>query len=1035
MPPQTILLYALSPKHASRLAASGIDPERIRERGYYTEQSGAGLGRLGFPRSQQQTPALVIPIWGPKGKTSLYQIRPDRPRISKGREVKYETPFGAKLLLDIPPSILSKVLDPGEPLLITEGVLKADAAATKGLACIACLGVDGWGGDTETWDAIPTQGRRVLVAFDSDVRVKKEVRAAAGRLAAFLKKRGAKVEFILLPDGDDGSKLGLDDYLASGKGVDELFALAAGELPAPPGDLDDDRGTATRYETTDDGIFKVIDGKNGETRTRLANFTATIVAELIYAENPDRPREFEIEVKLRGKVTTAVVTAGEFERMAWVMEHLGAEAIIEPGFGVRDEVRAAIQSNSGAVRQIIAYDRLGWADLRGDGSRWGFMHADGVIQADSPAENSPPDENRPAKTHDPGTSLRQDGPKRPISPATSAAAEVRVHHLSPTLSRYALPEPPGGEMLRNAIRISLGFLALAPDRIAFALYMGMWRVVIDVVRFSLFLVGPSGLGKTELTAALVQHFGPEMDAEHIPESFVSTANAVAAVAHQACHVVLPVDDLVPGGSAGKIQQVYAQAEHLMRSQGNRVGRNRCNRDGSTQGGRESRALYLCNGEDSPPGESLGARYFNLEVMPGDVLDLEPGETTKSARLRRYQELARQGYPAMAMAGFLRWLAPDLRRHRREMHEQKLTFRDEVFRGKAAHPRVVDIAADLLAGFDLFLFFALEVGAVGEDEHAELWGRAHEALFEVLKAQDRHHVEQDPARRLLGLLGGALTTGRAHLLNLAEDDPKHELGSPRLFGYAEKTIRVTANPAGSQASDPEAGGAPEDFEEKTILQPLGEQIGWRHCDNLYFEPERALGVAQRIAWEAGEPPIPLTRTGLGKRLNKHDLLASKEPDRNTARPLIDGKKTDVWHIRVDKFYEFLEPWEKHWSARRDEEALREHEDFLRRQEERERLAEIRMRKAAAFVQGEHCKLLDPGPAPDVCPPVGGEDPPPPQTPSVRGDDESPQQLRPAPVQDGEGPPLAPDREVEAEPGPEAREVAIRPRRDDEGSFLD
>ena len=86
-----------------------------------------------------------------------------------------------------------------------------------------------------------------------------------------------------------------------------------------------------------------------------------------------------------------------------------------------------------------------------------------------------------------------------------------------------------------------------------------------------------------------------------------------------------------------------------------------------------------------------------------------------------------------------------------MHEQKLVFRDEVFRGKAAHPRVVDIAADLLAGFDLFLCFALEVGAIDEREFDES-GKAHDALFEAVQVQDRHQVEQDPARRLLDLLG-------------------------------------------------------------------------------------------------------------------------------------------------------------------------------------------------------------------------------------------------------------------------------------------
>ena len=209
-----------------------------------------------------------------------------------------------------------------------------------------------------------------------------------------------------------------------------------------------------------------------------------------------------------------------------------------------------------------------------------------------------------------------------------------------------------------------------------------------------------------------------------------------------------------------------------------------------------------------------------------------------------------------------------------------------------------------------------------------------------------------------------------------------------------------------------------------MAPRGDQIGWRHCDNLYFDPDRALGVAQRIAWEAGQPPIPLGKKGLGKRLDKLELLASKEPDRNTARPVIDGKKTDVWHIRSDRFYEFLERWDTYWESRRDEEALREHEEFLRRKEERERLAELRMRQAADFVQQGFSKLLDPGPAPDDGPPVQDREELPAEQPSH--------------AQNGEGLPSTeestPARGGEEPPTPEPREETTRPGRE-EGFLLD
>ena len=44
---------------------SAIDPAVAWERGYYLEKTKRGLERLGFKRSQQRAPALVIPEFSP----------------------------------------------------------------------------------------------------------------------------------------------------------------------------------------------------------------------------------------------------------------------------------------------------------------------------------------------------------------------------------------------------------------------------------------------------------------------------------------------------------------------------------------------------------------------------------------------------------------------------------------------------------------------------------------------------------------------------------------------------------------------------------------------------------------------------------------------------------------------------------------------------------------------------------------------------------------------------------------------------------
>jgi hypothetical protein len=67
------------------------------------------------------------------------------------------------------------------------------------------------------WDAItPTlDGRVCYLAFDSDGFTKDSEGLALRRLANFLARRGALVFIVHLPDADDGSKQGRDDFVAA----------------------------------------------------------------------------------------------------------------------------------------------------------------------------------------------------------------------------------------------------------------------------------------------------------------------------------------------------------------------------------------------------------------------------------------------------------------------------------------------------------------------------------------------------------------------------------------------------------------------------------------------------------------------------------------------------------------------------------------------------------------------------------------------------------------------------------------------------
>lgn len=232
-------------KHHEKMLVeeSGIASGLIEARGYRTTGKKVELKKLGFSEKQCNTPGLLVPVHSPAGGIATYQHRPDEPRIGKdGKPVKYETPSGSGMALDVHPSARGKLADPTVPLFVTEGVKKGDALASRGLCAVALLGVWNWRGSNgkggkvalPEWEYVALNGREVYVVFDSDVMLKPGVYAALSRLKPFLEGRGADVAIIYLPSGGSGAKQGVDDYLVAGHSVDDLLGLATTTLREPP---------------------------------------------------------------------------------------------------------------------------------------------------------------------------------------------------------------------------------------------------------------------------------------------------------------------------------------------------------------------------------------------------------------------------------------------------------------------------------------------------------------------------------------------------------------------------------------------------------------------------------------------------------------------------------------------------------------------------------------------------------------------------------------------------------------------------------
>ena len=235
----------LLPHHLADLQASGLTDETIQAAGLYSEADNARLARiLGWSVPRKMSPSLVFPYFTIDGTNGYSRVKPDDPRTRQGKPVKYESPKGRSNQVYLPPGSRCRLDDGQEMLLITEGEKKSLALDQAGFVTVGLVGVWGWKVARQQrllpeLETLSWRGREVRIVFDSDIRHNPDVQNAETMLAALLRRLGACVRVVRLPDGpadEDGNptKLGVDDYIVA-HGIEAFRALLeAAETPAEP---------------------------------------------------------------------------------------------------------------------------------------------------------------------------------------------------------------------------------------------------------------------------------------------------------------------------------------------------------------------------------------------------------------------------------------------------------------------------------------------------------------------------------------------------------------------------------------------------------------------------------------------------------------------------------------------------------------------------------------------------------------------------------------------------------------------------------
>jgi DNA primase len=530
-----------------------------------------------------------------------------------------------------------------------------------------------------------------------------------------------------------------------------------------------------------------FDARGGETVEALCNFSAFIQGDVLRDNGQDVIREFHIRGAIgKHNLPTARVKAEDFAKMEWPISAWGSRAIIEAGARRRDQLRAAIQHLSKEVKRMTIYTHTGWREVEnGNGAKRIYLTAAGAVGGE--------------------------------------AVDVE---LDRDLDLYQVPtvaQNPG-----EAMALSLSYLDIAPDRIAFPIWAGMYlaplRDLVNVA-FSLWIYGASGTMKSTYAALGLNHYGPGFDDKHLPANFTDTANRLEQKSFVIKDAPLLIDDFAPQKDQRSYTEYTRTAHRIVRAAGNLAGRGRLTADASARTTYDPRSLVIITGEDLPESESLVARLYVVEVNRGDV------DKVKLSSLQGKRDRL-----CHAMSGYLTWASESWPGWVETIPKAWREYRQRAFEA-GYHLRLPEAVAGLMIGSEMGLRYASALGVISSVEYARYMDRAWAALQDGASAMSNRVKEEKPEALFLRTLSDLITQGKI-------------------------TFKGT-NGLTNLGGDP---------------TPLAEMLGWYDHDWLYLLPDATYNRIAKHFREQGNV-FPVREVTLRKMLAEGGMIK-----------VVDGRRT-------------------------------------------------------------------------------------------------------------------------------------------------
>ena len=461
------------------------------------------------------------------------------------------------------------------------------------------------------------------------------------------------------------------------------------------------------------GITWVYESRGELQQLPLCNFTARIVEELAQDNGLETSLLFRLTGNHAGRELPPIdMTYETFVGMAWPSKQWHSGCLVEPGTGIKDALRAAIQTISNKetlVERRVVFTHTGWRKVAG---AWVYLHGGGGLGAGGPV----------------------------------AGIETDIGDLA----RYELPIPSKTAQERHeAAQASAGYLALADLSITLPLLACAFLAPLSQalnLDFMVWLEAPSQSQKSSIAAVALAHFGAAIDRTCLTANWTATANSLEGTLFTLCDALAVIDDFAPQASSAEQSKLEAIAGRLVRGVGNRQGRARLNSDCSAKPTKYPRGLCIATAEQWISGESLNARLFGVSLRRGDV-DL--------VQLTAMQRNARNGLLARCMADFIGDLAGRFDTQVEKCKGLLLTFRDEAL-AAGLSGRLPEQVAFLMTGAMLAVNHYRAAGVAIDPTG---W---RETLYGLAKRHAVHVLESQPADRFRAGLAELLASGGAYL---------------------------------------------------------------------------------------------------------------------------------------------------------------------------------------------------------------------------------------------------------------------------------